>query len=867
MRFSSEQERSQHLFARQISSGHWNSYFNNEWLPIYERLLQASSLEDCAILSLESHWDAKKLQSCLICILANNKAISLNFWQQFLQQLPHTLDDIFIFAAYFGHVNILSYLWNSYPQSQNDMIMADNFSAFRWAAANGHLAVLQQLKEWVPAEKLENMIAANNFLTFQTAAANGRVAVLEQLKEWVPNNKLQDMIAASHFLAFPSAAANGHLPVLNKLKEWAPNELQNMIKTDKFGAFQLAAKNGHLAVLEQLKQWAPTKLQDMIAANNFRAFRGAAANGQIAVLEQLQKWAPTELQNMIAASNFLAFQLAAKNGHVRILKQLQQWWPPNELQKMIAANDFLAFRLAAENGHFAVLEQFEKWTPNTLQDMSVIAFQGAAEYGHLAVLEQFRVCAPKELQQMIAANDFLPFRWAAKNGHVAVLKQLKQWLPEKLQEMIAANHFLAFQLAAQNGHIAVLEQLNKWAPGKLTDMLAANNFATLKILAKQKSALLKNLINTQEGVSLLLSVIDENTGQSALMKAIEDTLPLNGKELNPLEPLKIFALTYNSLKTLEQRVAQGNLQAQYLLVKWDTVAGQNLQKSVLDYRWLAANGHRGAFYDIKRYAEAGNPFFQCIYYSLEHYDRKLINLLVNNAEVRAFFFLTDFDFLHEAIVFDSHNDYILERLALLDKIEQKFPQNNNDKERQSELWAWVYCLRVLFAIQTRQQIEEKTWAHNPMQINLCNATTQKMIPLLVIHYNHYQNQWSNEQRQDFIRLLVNLSFKTDECILQPPVLRDFNRILVHHLCGKEFGITFISLTKEQQLTLITLASSGEKIDGDRLNETLDCALTYRVDQKGWDKFYCNFFTNLPALISDDKDEDYRDSCMHIESGI
>jgi hypothetical protein len=169
-------------------------------------------------------------------------------------------------------------------------------------------------------------------------------------------------------------------------------------------------------------------------------------------------------------------------------------------------------------------------------------------------------------------------------------------------------------------------------------------------------------------------------------------------------------------------------------------------------------------------------------------------------------------------------------------------------------------LRVLFAIQTRQQIEEKTWAQNPIhEVGLSDATTQKMIPLLVIHYNQYQNQWPNEQRQDFIRLLVNLSLKTDECILQPPVLRDFNRILVHHLCGKEFGITFNSLTQEQQLTLITLANSGEKIAGDRLNETLDCALTYRIDQKRWDKFYCNFFPNLPALVRDDVDEDYQKS--------
>jgi ankyrin repeat protein len=787
MRFFSEQQRRKHPLARQIPLFYWNKYFNNEWLPIHETLWQISSLEDCAILNLESDWDAKKLQSFLVCILANNKAISLNFWQQFLEQRPHILNDIFVFSACFGHLNILSYLWNYDPERRDGMIAADNFSAFLRAAANGHDDILEQLKKWTSADKL------------------------------------QKMIAVDHFFAFRLAAENGHLEVLKQLHVWAPTKLQNMIEEDDFSAFKLAAKNGHLEVLEQLKQWAPNALQNMIAAKKFLAFQKAAENGQIDVLRQLNSWAPTKLQNMIDEDDFLAFRWAAENGHEVVLRQLQEWVAADKLQKMIEAEDFFAFRLAAKNGHLVVLKELKKW-------------------------------APSKLQNMIAADNFLAFRLAAKNGHLAVLKQFKKWAPDELQNMIAADNFSAFPWVVENGHLAVLEQLKKWAPGKLTNMIAAEDFFAVKTLTQQQSALLKDLINTQEGISLLLSVIDEKTGQSALMKAIEDTLILNGKELN----LQIFTLTNESLKTLKEHAEEGNLHAQYLLVKWDTITKINLQKSMLDYRWLAANEYRGACYDIKRYADAGSSFFQCIYYSLGQDDTKLINLLLNDANAREFFFLTEFDFLHEAVALDSHDDYIHKRLVLLENMEQQLAQNHN-KEKNSELEAWVYCLRVLFAIQAQQQIKEEAWAQNPVH------QAQNMISLLVIHYNQYQTKWFNAQQQDFIKLLVTLSNKG---ALQPPVLRDFNRILIHHLCGNEFGITFTPLTKEQQSKLIALVNCGKKTDGEMLNNYLGCPLTYPINLKGREDFYSryNFFLGLPDVISNDEDKEYQNSSMQIEKG-
>jgi hypothetical protein len=176
MRFSSEKERSQHPFAKQIPLMDWNLYFNNEWLPIHETLLMAPYLQDFSLFNSESDWNAEKIQSCLICMFINDKPILLGFWKQFLERFPRNLNNIFKFAARFGRINTLHQLWIPYLPSE-DIILA-----FQYAAENGHLAVLKQLKEWAP-DKLQHMIVTYNFSAFKQAAAKGHLAILEQLKE------------------------------------------------------------------------------------------------------------------------------------------------------------------------------------------------------------------------------------------------------------------------------------------------------------------------------------------------------------------------------------------------------------------------------------------------------------------------------------------------------------------------------------------------------------------------------------------------------------------------------------------------------------------------------------------------------------
>ena len=81
------------------------------------------------------------------------------------------------------------------------------------------------------------MIAANNYAAFRYAARDGYIAVLDKLIALVAPDQLQQMIAARGYEAFSYAAMEGHIAVLNKLIALAP------------------AANPKNTELEELKDW------------------------------------------------------------------------------------------------------------------------------------------------------------------------------------------------------------------------------------------------------------------------------------------------------------------------------------------------------------------------------------------------------------------------------------------------------------------------------------------------------------------------------------------------------------------------------------------------------------------------------------
>ena len=77
-------------------------------------------------------------------------------------------------------MNVLEKLIDLGPTQVQQMIEANDFSAFIGAALNGHLAVLNRLVSLAPT-KVQQMIEADRFYAFRVAAINGHFEVLDRL--------------------------------------------------------------------------------------------------------------------------------------------------------------------------------------------------------------------------------------------------------------------------------------------------------------------------------------------------------------------------------------------------------------------------------------------------------------------------------------------------------------------------------------------------------------------------------------------------------------------------------------------------------------------------------------------------------------
>ncbi|OYV56352.1 MAG: hypothetical protein B7X00_00225, partial [Legionella sp. 21-45-4] len=110
---------------------------------------------------------------------------------------------------------VLEHLESQAPDQIQAMIAVNRFSAYRYAAENGHLPVLEHLESQAP-DQIQTMIAANTFAAYRFAAENGHLLVLKHLESQAPD-QIQVMIAAYDFYAYRYAAENSHLEVCNHL--------------------------------------------------------------------------------------------------------------------------------------------------------------------------------------------------------------------------------------------------------------------------------------------------------------------------------------------------------------------------------------------------------------------------------------------------------------------------------------------------------------------------------------------------------------------------------------------------------------------------------------------------------------------------
>ncbi|WP_412757517.1 ankyrin repeat domain-containing protein [Legionella bozemanae] len=538
MKFSTHEERMQHSQAKLIPQTIWDRFFLKDLPNSLISLMQAN--EEYLLLDHLKAIPLPSSKSEILCLWLGIAFSHPEFNLESLQRIGDMLgmsDELMFYAAVlWSDENYFKDLMTKYSTSSlQEMIAADNYLAFRLAAENGHLSVLQFLAEKAP-EKLQEMITAHYYSAFISAAKNGHLSVLQFLAEKSPE-KLQEMIATQDYAAFIFAAVNDHLSVLQYLAEKAPEKLQEMIAAGNYFTFRCAAQNGHLFILQFLAEKSPEKLQEMIAAENYLAFIYATENNHLSVLQYLAEKAPEKLQEMIAADNYLAFRLAAKKGHLSVLRYLSEK-APEKLQEMIAADNYLAFILAAVNGHLSILQYLSEKAPEKLHEMIgapfYSAFMFAAEKGHLSVLLYLAEKASEKLQEMIAAEDYLAFRCAAQNGHLFVLQYLAEKAPEKLHEMIAARDYAAFMFAAEKGHLSVLQYLVEKAPEKLHEMIAADNYLAFRLAAEKGH------------LSVLRYLAEKAPGTFQDMVAADDHAALHWASLKKHKPVINYLLSQAS---------------------------------------------------------------------------------------------------------------------------------------------------------------------------------------------------------------------------------------------------------------------------------------------------------------------------------
>lgn len=100
---------------------------------------------------------------------------------------------------------------------------------FIFSAALGYSDILQYIKDQIPTNEFLELVQADTYKAFRFAAANGYLNTLKWFKE-VALEQFQDMIQAEAYDAFIEAANNGHFDILKWFKEEAPDTFQGIVK-------------------------------------------------------------------------------------------------------------------------------------------------------------------------------------------------------------------------------------------------------------------------------------------------------------------------------------------------------------------------------------------------------------------------------------------------------------------------------------------------------------------------------------------------------------------------------------------------------------------------------------------------------------
>ena len=147
-----------------------------------------------------------------------------------------------------------------------------NYQLFQQLATSGCLELMKYLAAQYPKE-ISAMIQANDYGAFRQAAREGHLSIVQQLVNWCDKAMINAMVSANVYEAFRGAAFNGHLRVTQYLVELVPHAVAAMVAAKDYGAFLDAIRDNGLMMLEWLSTLVPEEKSTMMISQNYRALK------------------------------------------------------------------------------------------------------------------------------------------------------------------------------------------------------------------------------------------------------------------------------------------------------------------------------------------------------------------------------------------------------------------------------------------------------------------------------------------------------------------------------------------------------------------------------------------------------------------
>lgn len=437
----------------------------------------------------------------------------------------------FRWAAYYGDIDMLDYFEQKHPTAFQAMIAAKNYDAFKGACLQTRPDVAMHLMSKVPDDKLQAMLKDNDYEAIKNMAKSGLLALFEALEVNGRGVDLPSIVEKKRAVLFINAAESCNIKLLEYLAKQPSHALKEMMMTDDCAAFRKAVEQDHLHELEYLETLMLTdEMLRMVRSNNYESFMLAAGNGSLSMFQYLEKSClsnPKILQEMIAANNYAVFKQACASGQLHIVQYLESMTSANDLLAMIKANKYESYQKAAQGGHLEILQYLEKKSPARIKDM-------------------------------IGSNNFAAFRLAGSHRHENVLLHLEEKRPKALTKMIKARKYEAFNVASDTkqptaDHMDVITYLlQKARPKAVKKMIQLHGRSVfMDAVYKNMPRLIRFLLSNTQPKELY----DMLTDYSEWTKAVDDIELIT--ELTMRRSLADrVSHSYNPFKKLKRKKAQ-----------------------------------------------------------------------------------------------------------------------------------------------------------------------------------------------------------------------------------------------------------------------------------------------------------------------